>query len=166
MPLTPAHPAAVLPLQRLGLPLSALVAGAVAPDAVLLLGGRGYALTHSALGVVTVDVAIALVGLALWFGLLRDRAAALTPYFRDRVPAHAGLDRRGWLLAPVAAAVGAATHVLWDSATHEGRLIVEQVPLLQQQLGPLPGYAWAQLLSTLIGTAIVAVYVVARLRRA
>ena len=33
MPLTPAHPAVVLPLQRLGLPLSALVAGAVAPDA-------------------------------------------------------------------------------------------------------------------------------------
>ena len=106
----------------------------------------------------------ALAGLGVWFGLLRDRLATVTPYVRERVPAHAGLDRRAWLLAPAAAAIGAATHVVWDSATHEGRLVVERVPFLQEELGPLPGYAWAQHLSTLVGTAVVATYIVVRLR--
>jgi hypothetical protein len=164
MPLTPAHPAAVLPLQRTGLPLSALVAGAMAPDVVLLAGDWGYQTTHSALGVVTVDVVIAVSGLALWFAVLRDPLADLTPYVRDRVPVRARPPRRAWLLAPVAAAAGAATHVLWDSATHEGRLIAARVSLLEQDLGPLPGYAWAQQVSTVAGTAVVVTWVVLRLR--
>jgi len=165
MPLVPAHPAAVLPLQRLGLPLSALVAGSMSPDAAMFSAGRGYDVTHSVLGVVTVDVAIALLGLTIWFGLLRDPLADLTPYVRDRVPARARPGRNAWLLAPVTAAVGAATHVFWDSGTHEGEWLVNRVSFLRQDLGPLPGYEWAQSLSTVIGTSIVLAYVLACLRR-
>ncbi|QWC85882.1 DUF4184 family protein [Nocardioidaceae bacterium] len=40
MPVTVAHPAAILPLRRLGLPTAALAAGAMAPDVPLLTGGR------------------------------------------------------------------------------------------------------------------------------
>jgi len=165
MPLAPAHPAAVLPLQRLGLPLSALVAGSLSPDASMFVAGRGYDTTHSALGVISVDVAVSLLGLALWFGLLRDVLADLTPYVRDRVLARARPGLRAWFLAPVAAAVGAATHVFWDSGTHEGEWLVDRVSFLRQDLGPLPGYGWAQSLSTVIGTWIVLGYVVAWFRR-
>src|SRR5687767_14701664 len=118
MPLAPAHPAAVLPLQLLGLPLSALVAGALAPDVTMYVAGWGYGVTHSALGVLTVDLLVALVGLVVWFGLLRDAWVDLTPSVRDRVPPRARPDRKAWLLAPLAALIGAATHVVWDSATH------------------------------------------------
>ena len=133
MPLAPAHPAAVLPLSRLGLALSALVVGAVAPDApVYLPVGVSYATTHSWQGIPAV-VAIGLLVLWLWFALLRDAVVDLTPWLRRRVPARARLGRRAWLLAPLSVGIGAGTHVLWDSATHDWGFIVRQIAFLREQ---------------------------------
>lgn len=94
MPFTPAHAAAVLPLGRTALPMSALVAGSVAPDLPMFLPGRpGYEVTHSLWGVVTVDVLVAMAALWLWFGLVRDPYADVVPWVRDRVPAATSLTR-------------------------------------------------------------------------
>ena len=165
MPLAPAHPAAVLPLQRLGLPLSALVAGAVAPDLpVYLPVGVSYRTTHSGWGV-GVDALIGLALMGLWFALVRDAVVDLVPALRRRAPARARPGRRTWLLAPLAAAVGAATHVLWDSATHDWGFVVQEVALLSEHHGPLPLYGWLQHGSTLAGSAVVAAYGILRLRR-
>jgi hypothetical protein len=164
VPLTPAHPAVVLPIQRLGLPLSALVVGAVAPDApVYLPVGVGYATTHSAPGLLA-DVVIGLVLLWLWFTLLRDAVVDLTPFLRDVVPARGRPGRRDWLLAPVAVAAGAATHVLWDSATHDWGFLVEDVAFLRDAYGPMPLYRWLQHASTVVGGGVVATYCISRLR--
>jgi hypothetical protein len=131
MPLAPAHSAVVLPLQRLGLPLSALVAGAVARDAPVYLPiGVSYETTHSGRGVV-VDIVIGLALLWLWFFLLRDAVVDLTPPLRPRAAAQARLGRRAWLLAPPAVAVGAGTHVLWDSTTHDWGFIVREFAFLR-----------------------------------
>ena len=66
MPLAPAHPAVVLPLQRLGLALSALVVGAVAPDTpVYLPVGVRYATTHSRQGL---PVVVVFGMIVLWCG--------------------------------------------------------------------------------------------------
>ena len=158
MPLAPAHPAVVLPLQGLGLPLSALVMGAVAPDApVYLPVGVSYQTTHSGWGV-AVDAVIGLVLLWLWFALLRDAVVDLTPYLRRRVPAEARLGRRAWLLAPLAAAVGAGTHVLWDSATHDWGFLVRELAFLREVYGPVPLYRWLQHISTVVGSVVVAAY--------
>jgi hypothetical protein len=165
MPLAPAHPAVVLPLQRLGLPLSALVVGSVAPDVPVYLPiGVEYATTHSGRGV-AVDVVIGLAVLWLWFALLRDAVVDLTPSLRTRAPAHARLDRRAWLLAPLALAVGAATHVLWDSATHDWGFIVQELAFLREEHGPLRGYQWLQQFSTAAGSVVVAAYCARRLSR-
>ena len=165
MPLTPAHPAVVLPLQRLGLPLSALVVGAVAPDApVYLPVGVSYQTTHSGWGI-AVDVVIGLAVLVLWFALVRDAVVDLTPSLRRRLPAHGRLDRRAWLLAPLAIAVGAGTHVLWDSATHDWGFIVDELPVLGEEYGPIALYSWLQAVSTVVGSVVVAAYCVVGLRR-
>lgn len=158
MPLAPAHPAVVLPLQGLGLPLSALVMGAVAPDApVYLPVGVSYETTHSGWGV-AVDAVIGLVLLWLWFAVLRDAVVDLTPYLRRRVPPKARLGRRAWLLAPLAAAVGAGTHVLWDSATHDWGFLVRELAFLREVYGPVPLYRWLQHISTVVGSVVVAAY--------
>jgi hypothetical protein len=158
MPLAPAHPAVVLPLQRLGLPLSALAVGAVAPDApVYLPVGVSYATTHSWPGLPAV-VVTGLVVLWVWFALLRDAVVDLTPWLRTRAPAEARLGRRAWLLAPLAIALGAATHVLWDSATHEWGFTVRQVAFLREAAGPVPVYRWLQHASTVVGSIVVAAY--------
>jgi hypothetical protein len=165
MPLSPGHPAVVLPLQRLGLPLSGLVVGALAPDLpVYLPVGVGYAMTHSGAGL-PIDVVLGLVVLGLWFSTARDAVVDLVPALRSRVPAQARLTARQWLLAPLAVAVGAATHVLWDSATHDWGFVVEELALLREDVGPLPLYAWCQHVSTVLGSAVVAAYCLVRLRR-
>ncbi len=165
MPLSPGHPAVVLPLQRLGLPLSGLVVGAMAPDLpVFLPVGVSYATTHSGAGL-GADVVIGVALLWLWSALVRDAVVDLVPTLRSRAPAHVRLSAREWLLAPLAVAVGAATHVLWDSATHDWGFIVEEVALLRERVGPLPLYRWFQHVSTVVGSAVVAAYCLLRLRR-
>lgn len=165
MPLAPAHPAVVLPLQRLGLPLSALVVGAVAPDVpVYLPVGVSYQTTHSGWGV-AVDVVIGMAVLCLWFGLLRDAVVDLTSALRRRAPAQARLGRRAWLLSPLAVAVGAGTHVLWDSATHDWGFVVQEVAFLREEYGPIKVYRWLQHGCTVAGSVVVAAYCVLRLSR-
>jgi hypothetical protein len=165
MPLGPAHPAAVLPLQWLGLPLSALVVGAVAPDApVYLPVGVSYSTTHSGPGL-AVDTAIGLAVLWLWYALVRDAVVDLTPALRSRLPARVRLGRRTWLLAPLAVALGAATHVLWDSVTHDWGFVVQQLDFLREEYGPIPLYRWLQHASTVAGSVVVAAYGVHWLRR-
>jgi hypothetical protein len=165
MPLAPAHPAAVLPLQRLRLPLSAMVVGSVAPDLPVYLPiGVSYATTHSARGLPVVVV----FGLAmtwLWSALVRDVVVDLTPFLRRRLPVRARLDPRAWLLAPLAVAIGAATHVLWDSATHDWGFVVRDLGFLSEEYGPLPLYRWLQHTSTVVGSVVVASYGVIVLRR-
>lgn len=165
MPLTPAHPAVVLPLQRLGLSLGALVAGAVAPDLpVFLPVGVGYATTHSGRGL-PAAIVIGLLLLGIWDAVLRDPVVDLIPGLRQRLPERSRIDRQAWLLAPVAVAVGAATHLLWDSATHDWGFVVEEVALLRDEYGPFRLYGWLQHTSTVLGIAVVAAYGVARMRR-
>lgn len=57
MPLTLAHPAAVLPLRRCGLPMAALVIGSMMPDVPLFMRwSSGYQVSHSYTGVFTVHL--------------------------------------------------------------------------------------------------------------
>ncbi len=158
MPLAPAHPAAVLPLRWLRLPTSAMVVGSVSPDApVYLPVGVEYATSHSLRGLPVVTV-IGLSVLWIWSVLVRDAVVDATPYLRHRLPARTRLDRRAWLLAPVAVALGAATHVLWDSTTHDWGFVVHGVGILDDDLGPLPIYRWLQDTSTVLGSLIVGGY--------
>jgi hypothetical protein len=73
-------------------------------------------------GVVTADLVGTLVLLFAWNELFRDALVDLAPRaVRMRLPARRRLSLRQWLLAPAAAVLGSATHVVWDSFTHPGR---------------------------------------------
>jgi hypothetical protein len=166
VPLTLAHPAAVLPLRRLGLPLSSLVAGSMVLDVPLYLGSRrGYEIAHSLPGILTVDVVGTLAVLWLWFTALRDPMADLSPAaIRDRVPVRARLARRQWLLAPLGAVVGALTHVVWDSFTHVDQWGYEHVGWLRSDHLGIAGLRWSQYVSAVGGLLVVAVFTATHLR--
>lgn len=157
MPLTLAHPAAVLPLRRLRLPMSALVVGSMIPDLPLFIRWPGgYRLSHDWVGVVTVDLAGALVLLWTWNFVLRDALVDLAPGFvRDRLADRRRLGSREWMLAPAAAVLGSVTHLVWDAFTHRNRWGVASVDWLQADLGPLAGYQWAQYTSGVVGLVVV-----------
>ena len=70
MPFTGSHPAAILPLLRWSLPGSALVMGSIAPDMPMLLPIPAVVhFAHTLLGLLTIDLAIGVIGFALWQAL-------------------------------------------------------------------------------------------------
>ncbi|MBW4719124.1 DUF4184 family protein [Saccharothrix obliqua] len=152
MPFTVSHIAAALPLARRPLVASALVAGSMAPDipyfVLLYPGGGEY--THTWWGVFLVDTPIALVALAFYRFFLHEPLLALAPATTRA--------KLAWQPAPrftaataVSAAIGCVTHFVWDAFTHPGDWGVRLVPLLNAEIGPMPGFAWAQWVSTAFG---------------
>ncbi len=169
MPFTVSHVAAVLPLRRsarlrAALPFAALAAGAMTPDLPVLVPwsshlGAGYARTHSLLGVLTLDV---LLGVGFWaaWRLVAPVLRRLSPRpIRERwmLPS----TRTGLARVPLAVALGAGTHVTWDSFTHTGRFGTRHIAVLADPqpwlpLG-LPGHSYAQYLSSVVGLVVLAV---------
>jgi hypothetical protein len=157
VPFTLAHPAAVLPLRGLGLPMTALVAGSMAPDLPQMLGvADGRTISHSAAAVVTVDLAIGVVAVVLWYALYRRPLVDLAPdRWRARLPDRVRLTPVEWALCVPGVVIGAATHVAWDSFTHEDSWGTEHVALLRESFLGLPAYEWAQHLCSVLGLAAV-----------
>ncbi|MGW4652544.1 DUF4184 family protein [Kitasatospora sp. NPDC004289] len=147
MPFTFSHPAAVLPLLGRGRWVAAgLVAGAMAPDVPyfaesVLRGSYRYGgPTHRWWAVPTVDVAIAGASALWWYGVVRPERRSPVPFGRF----------------VLSAAVGAGTHVLWDSFTHEGRWGVRVLPVLDTRVAGVPLHTVLQYGTSLLGLAALA----------
>jgi len=166
MPFTLSHVAAILPLRRArALPLAALAAGSMAPDLPYYVPALGFLSrwTHTITGIVTIDVLLALGLWALWRSAaqpLRDLSPAAV---RERWDPPGRTDGwpAAWWAVPVAAALGAATHVGWDEFTHAGRYATTHLGFLAatypSPLGPLAGYRYAQYASGAVGLAIIVI---------
>ncbi len=160
MPLTPSHAAAVLPLARTRLPLSALVVGSMIPDAPLFLQLRNYATTHSVRGVFSWNLAAGLLAYLLWRVVLRRPTLRWLPRSVAVRWPRDGPEARSPVWVSLGVTVGAATHVLWDHFTHGYGYFVHAIPALQGP-GPLvsvPLFSLLQLLSSLVGGAVVVVW--------
>ncbi|MFB6391832.1 DUF4184 family protein [Polymorphospora lycopeni] len=164
MPFTGSHIAAVLPLARVAwLVPSALVVGSMVPDLPYYLPLPVSAtLTHSVAGVLGVDVLLGLLAFALWHGLLARFLTAISPArLRERLVRPATPRPRPVRLAPmlvVSLAAGAATHVLWDSFTHDGMWGATHIGWLAEPHLGMAGYRWAQYASTVAGAVAVAIW--------
>ncbi|GII78449.1 hypothetical protein Sru01_34310 [Sphaerisporangium rufum] len=172
MPFTPSHVAAVIPLilparARRVLDPWALAVGAMVPDLPMFLPYLDdYAGWHSPRGVVTKDVAATVVLLALFQFVFRQPLTALLP---ERLARRvAALPGPGWRRFPtvlLGAAAGAATHVLWDSFTHDWGTAFWSVPLLSAPIaGGVTGYQVLQYASSAAGLAAVAWWLATWLR--
>ncbi|MFD9130461.1 DUF4184 family protein, partial [Kitasatospora sp. NPDC059571] len=168
MPFTLSHVAAVVPLVRRPdrwWAASGLVAGSMAPDvpffAESLLPGAYEAgrTTHRWWAVPTVDVLLAAAMAAVWAGVLRRPAEDLLPVPGGGAagpPPLRGPAGRAGVFA-LSAAVGAATHVAWDSFTHPGRLGVRALPVLARPVAAgVPGCTVLQYATSLVGLAVLA----------
>lgn len=163
MPFTASHPAAVLPVIRLGLPASALVIGSLVPDLPYYLPTPfTFVETHALPWALARGVLLGLVAFLVWHALLVRPLMWLAP---------AGLQRRipyrgGWPVTSVrelgaaclALAIGVLTHVVWDLFTHVDGLGLHTVPALNTMVGGLPALRWLHLISTIGGLAALAWY--------
>jgi len=174
VPFTLSHPALVLPLGRrplavLGtLALPALVAGSMSPDVPYYtpLPQTMRPWTHSWVGAFTVDVLLAVVLLAFGVFVAAPVAALLAPRAGEIV---GGWTASAWPAARsaravgvwyAALAVGGLSHVLWDAFTHGEGQVVQVVPSLRDVVAGQPLYEWLQLLSSVVGGAVVLVVLV------
>jgi hypothetical protein len=168
VPFTGSHPAAALLLSGTPLPLTALIAGTVAPDLLYYLPFSPGWPTHEAAGVVTVDLLLGGAAWLMWHGLLAAPAVAFAPdSVRARLVGRVELGLRARLgsvrdvvLVLAALAVGAATHVVWDEFTHRDRWGAEHLPVLASSWDGVPGYRWLQHGSGLIGAAVLVAWMI------
>lgn len=177
MPYTLAHPLFAAPLRLLGLPLSALAAGAMAPDMPLWgtsvglpasAANVGYAYTHSIPGILTADLVIGVVMWWLWTALLRAPLLDALPMpVRGRFltagtpsgPAESAMPgSRRIATASIAVVLGAVTHVGLDEFTHPGRWGAQHLPWLSQVHAGLPGTSWLQYGTGVVGLAGLALW--------
>ncbi|GHI21653.1 hypothetical protein Shyd_30240 [Streptomyces hydrogenans] len=163
MPFTLSHAAAVLPglrwdgTARGPLVASALVAGSFSPDltyfaATAVPGAMEFGeVTHSPVGLVTVDVLITAVLVGSWLTVREPLVGLLPGRWRGRV--YGVVRGRPWrerrpagLVAwfVVSAVIGATTHVVWDAFTHLDRWGTRAVPFLAEVVGGFPVYLYAQ----------------------
>ncbi|KQW46554.1 MULTISPECIES: DUF4184 family protein [unclassified Roseateles] len=138
MPWTFAHPAAILPLRRLcprWLSLPGLVIGSLTPDLGYYGGQLSLAsFSHTPLGIAVCCLPLGLLLLALLLRLRRPLTVLLPTPHRQLIRSHIGSPARlvavKVLIAAQSIALGATSHVLWDSFTHGGHWGVSLLPFL------------------------------------
>ncbi|HEX5018530.1 MAG TPA: DUF4184 family protein, partial [Actinomycetes bacterium] len=169
MPFTASHVAAVLPATRFPLLrdpliLSAFAIGAMSPDVPYFVPfDMTWAWGHNWQGLLVMDVPVTLALVAMFWLVLAAPLRALAPEpMRARLPrkvlaSHRSHWPRTFALLVMASAIGAATHILWDAFTHEGRFGVMAVPMLQAPdvVGPLAAYRVLQYASSIVGLALI-----------
>ncbi len=184
MPFTLSHAAAVLPVVRADgtgrgpLVPAVLVAGSFAPDmtyyaASALPEAMEFGeVTHSFIGVFTIDVLITWALVGVWLMLREPLVALLPPSRQERTAAlvHCGAPRAPFRPALalwwyVSAALGALTHVVWDTFTHLDRWGIRVFPVLGREIAGSPLYWYLQYGGSAVAAVVIAVFVGLALRR-
>lgn len=156
MPLTIAHPVAVLPFRRTGLPLAALIAGSMAPDLehFLYLAPRSD-FSHTLPGLFLFCLPVGFLLLSLFYRLWLP---AVLPYLS--FPSGRPFDPPGHFAGMgFGLLIGALTHIGWDAFTHEYGFAVLRLPALSATVWEghwyaLPVFKILQHGSSLLGLGI------------
>ena len=177
MPFTLCHPAIVIPLYRCATKrtsLPALVIGSMAPDFVYFFSlGVSGKFTHTPLGVPIYCVPAGLIVYFMWLMLIR-------PAFLAWLPAALSARMASNIVVPVRSvrslatvlislAIGASSHIIWDSFTHANTVVVDSISLFRSVVTigahDFPLYKILQQLSSLLGFIVIAGYLAVWFKR-
>lgn len=140
MPITFAHPLAVIPFRRTKLDFTALIVGSMSPDFLYFIRLSAQAhYGHTFSGVFFFCVPVGLILIWLFHFIMKKPLLALLPLSHQisLSPPSAQYKfgpRSRFLLIILSLVFGALTHILWDSFTHEHGWSVQRWPFLQQRL--------------------------------
>jgi len=171
MPFTVAHPVAAVPLASvLGrhAVVSALVIGSITPDLAYFLPiyiPRWQ--SHNLPAIFWFCLPVGLATWAFFYACIAPLIHDLSPSrVRTRLPhtwAQGTLPPVRFVDVALCLAVGAVTHLIWDSFTHTGSPFIQSFPLLGRSFTRVGGYAVMpvnvlQHASTLFGFAVLATW--------
>ena len=165
MPFTVSHAAAVLPVFGRGLPMSALVIGSMVPDLPYFVPLQVTATqTHSLVGVIGVDLMLGICAFVLWHLVLVPPLLWAAPEgLQRRIPD----DLRGGVASRLASVadfgrlclaliIGAFTHFLLDSFTHDGLWVPRAFPSLSTPVLGLQVTRWLHIVLSVVGLVVLA----------
>lgn len=126
--------------------------------------------SHSLAGIFLFSVPVTFLLAIIFHGLVRAPVVGQLPtYFKRRALAVAPPEdwlaylRRNWHSFSLSAVLGATSHILWDSFTHQKAFFVQRFPVLLTPVSwlglTLPMCRWIQHLSTLIGFIFLFLYI-------
>jgi hypothetical protein len=178
MPVTFTHPLAVLPVRRWGpkwLNFAALVIGSMTPDLGYYLRAFPIArYAHTIMGTFTICLPSGLLVLGLFY-LLREPLCFILPQPHRGALMPLASARLRWSVAwfcqtVVSILLGAWTHTIWDSFTHDNAWSVARIPALNETLFRIhgtvfPAYYLLQQFSTFVGGATLVLLYCLWLRR-
>jgi len=171
MPFTFSHPAIVLPLTflpRQWFSLTGLVIGSLTPDFEYFIRMRIQSnYSHTIDGLFWFDLPLALSLAFIFHNLVRDSLFNNLPTFlKSRFSTFRQFDwnvrhfKRNWLVVTISILIGAASHIFWDSFTHDHGYFVQKIPALQSSVdilgGQIPILKILQHSSTLLGGLVIA----------
>lgn len=162
MPLTISHPAAVIPLKKWGLPLSALIIGSMMPDFEFFLRfSSDRVIGHTFPGIFLFCLPVGFIILFLFHKVIKKPVMSLLPQSHRSRISIVGTEFRFFPLNQfikivLALLIGILSHLLFDSLTHENSFFTSHIPLLSLSIlttpfGSLRVYFILQQLLSFIG---------------
>ena len=173
MPFTFSHPAIVLPLTylpRQWFSLTGLIIGSLTPDFEYFMRMQiksNY--SHTIDGLFWFDIPMGIVLAFIFHNIVRDSLFENLPTFlKSRFLSFKQFDwndyfKRNWFVVIISILIGAASHIFWDSFTHDHGYFVEKLSFLTNSVElfgqQVPVLKISQHTSTLIGGLIIALAV-------
>ena len=179
MPFTFAHPAVVLPINRVfrtSLSLTGLVIGSMVPDFegfILVTDIKTY--SHTWHGMFWLDIPLGIAIAFLFHAIVRDPLIDNLPiFFRRRLVGYKRLQwnsyfSRHWPNVILALFIGIFSHLVWDDFTHLNGFFVRHIPFLHQWYyiagKPYPVYKMLQLGTSVLGVLAILIGISAHFMR-
>ena len=170
MPFTFSHPAIVLPLTFLPkkwFSLTGLVIGSITPDFEYFLRMRlksNY--SHTIDGLFWFDLPLGIVLAFIFHNMVKNSLFDNVPeILKSRFFVFKQFDwnkyfKKNGLVVLISILIGAASHIFWDSFTHDSGYFVKTIPFFQESMqmpfGKIPVLKILQHSSTLIGGFLIA----------
>jgi hypothetical protein len=169
MPFTFSHPALVLPLTYLPktwFSLTGLVIGSLAPDFEYFLRMKVTShYSHTISGLVWFDLPLGILLVFMFHNIVRNPLIENLPSFlNSRFSTYIGFEwntyfRKNWLVVIISLLIGVASHLLWDSFTHNHGYFVEALPALTETVTlfgkEIPVFKILQHSSTVLGAILI-----------
>jgi len=144
MPFTFSHPAIILPLTYLPkrwISLTGLVIGSLTPDFEYFIRFKIQSnYSHTVSGLLWFDLPLGILLAFLFHNLIRDQLYInLPPFLKSRLMSATSFNwnlyfRKNWIVVIFSTLMGAFSHVLWDSFTHNHGYFVESISLLKSSV--------------------------------
>ncbi|WP_426586784.1 DUF4184 family protein [Mucilaginibacter sp. R-33] len=171
MPFTFAHPAIVLPLDKLKtrwFSLTGLIAGAIVPDFEYFLRMHIYSIySHTIAGLFWFDIPLALLSAFLFHNIVRNNlfdnlpSALSNRLCRYKTFNWSNHFKRYWHVVLISVLIGAFSHLFLDAFTHPKGYFVKLLPGIfnKNVVATIPLYKILQHLFTLASTIYIVYYI-------